>query len=211
MEEIELIVGDSSNIYEFSSKQVDLLNENWEGSWVVAAALGGEPILSGNLLKNIDIFNEDSLEGEDYKKSYKLFEGQDGEILEFNDDIITDNILSVSGRIYSTSGTTEVPTAYRYAYITIKGVFVPHTREIRIKTDADGNFTGEINLSNTLKTPANSFFIFQILPLESEQLTSGNTYFISVEVRQKNDLDELVFRKEVFQAKLKMKPQGVLS
>jgi hypothetical protein len=211
MEEISLILGDSSDIYEFSSKQVEVLDDRWEGSWVVAQTLGGTPVVQGDLIKNIDIYNEDSLVGEDYKKSYKLFEGQDGELLEFNEDVIADNITTVSGKIYTeASDGTKIGVANRYAYITVKGVFVPHTRELRIKTDADGNFTTDFDFGKTIKTPANSFFIFQILPLQSEQLTESS-YVVSVEVRQKDNDDNLIFRKEVFQSKLKMKAQGVLS
>lgn len=211
MEEIELIRADSSNIYEFSSKQVDLLDDGWEGSWVVAPTLGGEPVIQGDLIKNIDIYNEDSLVGEDYKKSYKLFEGEEGELFEFNEDIITDNITTVSGKIYTeASDGSKIGVANRYAYITVKGVFVSHARELRIKTDADGNFSTDFDFSKTIKTPANSFFIFQILPLDSEKLTE-DSYVVSVEVRQKNNDGVLIFRKELFQAKLKIKQQGVLA
>lgn len=210
MEEIELIRADSSNIYEFSSKQVSTLDDKWEGSWVVALTLGGAPVIQGNLIKNIDIYNEDSLTGEDYKKSYKLFEGETGEILEFNDDVIVDNITTVSGKIYTeASDGSKIGVANRYAYITIKGVFVPHSRELRVKTDVDGNFSTDFDFGESIKTPANSFFIFQILPLDSEQLIEDN-YVLAVEVRQKDANDTLMFRKELLQAKIKMKQQGVL-
>jgi hypothetical protein len=210
METFELIKGDSSDIWEFSSKQVDVLDDSWEGSWVVSETLGGEPVIEGDLIKNIDIFNDDSLIGEDYKKSYKLFEAEDGEVLEFNADVIdsTDtHLLTVQGRIINTSGD---PVPDRYAYITIKGVFVNASRELRVKTDANGEFSAVFDLSKTVKTPANSFFIFQILPLQSEQLTESS-YVVSVEVRQKNTSDELIFRKEVMQSKIKMKAEGVLN
>jgi len=211
MDSISLIIGDSSDIYEFSSKQVSSLDASWEGSWVISDTLGGTEKLTGSLVKNIDIYNEDSLVGEDYRKSYKLFEGLEGELLEFNTDTETDGIITVSGKIFIKSiAGTEVPVANRYAYITVKGVFVPYTREVRIKTAADGLFSVDIDLNKTVKTPANSFFIFQILPLESEQLTESS-YVVSVEVRQKDTNGTIIFRKEVFQSKLKMLAQGVLN
>jgi len=47
------------------------------------------------------------------------------------------------------------------------------------------------------------------MPLQSEQLEVG-TYYLSVEVKQKDDNDNIIFRREVLQAKLKMVKQGVL-
>jgi hypothetical protein len=44
---------------------------------------------------------------------------------------------------------------------------------MRIKTDSDGNFTYDFNIGPTIKTPANSFFIFQIMSLQSELLEEG--------------------------------------
>jgi hypothetical protein len=104
----------------------------------------------------------------------------------------------------------EIPETERYITITIKGVFVPFTREQRIKTDSDGNFTYDFNIGKTIKTPANSFFIFQIMPLQSEQLQVGKGYILSVEVKEKDTNDNIIFRREVLQAKLKITQQGVL-
>ncbi len=217
MEEILLIQGDSSDIWEFSSKQVSNLPSNWEGSWVVSDTLGGTPILEGTLTKNENIYNSDSLIGEDFRKTYKIFESTGLEKVVFNDDVISgaDNeICTVSGRMYHDStdadgNAIEVPEADRYITITLKGVFVDFSREMRIKTDANGNFTHDFNIGATIKTSADSFFIFQIMPLQSQQLTAGTTYVLSIEVRELDGNGEPIFRREVLTAKLKMLQQGV--
>jgi len=218
METIELIQGDSGDIYEFSSKQVINLPNNWEGSWVVSDTLGGTPILEGTLTKNENIYNSDSLIGKDFRKTYKIFESTGLEKVVFNDDVISgadNDICTVSGRIYHDStdadgNVIEVPEVDRYITITLKGVFVDFSREMRIKTGADGNFTYDFNIGATIKTPADSFFIFQIMPLQSQQLTAGTTYILSVEVRELDENGDPIFRREVLQAKLKMLAQGVL-
>ena len=214
MEEIELIVGDSSSIYEFSSKQVASLDDKWDGSWVVSDTLGGKPILEGVLVKNKDIFNADSLQGEELRKTYKIFEATELEKVQFNEDVISGETCTVSGKMYRDGTDTDgnvikIPEEDRYITVTIKGIFSGFKREQRIKTDSDGNFTYDFNIGKTVKTPANSFFIFQIMPLQSEQLEVG-TYYLSVEVKQKDDNDNIIFRREVLQAKLKMVKQGVL-
>ena len=212
MEQIELIVGDSSDLYEFSSKQVSELDDTWEGSWNVALTLGGTPVVSGSLIKNQDVLNDDSLEDEDFEKSYKIFKGEDNELIEFNADVITSSTATISGNIYTlnSDGIAHDPVQNRYAYITIKGIFSSYSRTERIKSDSNGDFSIDISLTQTVKIPANSYFIFQILPTDSVQLTE-KTYFVSAEIRQRDDLDNLIFRKEVLQSKLKMKDQGVLS
>jgi len=218
METINLIAGNSSDIYEFSSKQVLNLPGNWEGSWVVSDVLGGIPILEGILSKNINIYNLDSLIGEDFRKTFKIFEATNLEIVQFNNDIISgvDNeICTVSGRMYHDStdlngNAIEVPEANRYITITLKGVFVNYTRVMRIKTDINGNFSHDFNIGATIKTLADSFFIFQLMPLQSQQLASGSTFVLSVEVRELDVNGVPIFRREVLQAKLKMLAQGVL-
>jgi hypothetical protein len=215
METIELIKGDSSDIYEFSSKQVSSLTDKWEGSWVVSEALGSAPILEGTLVKNEDVMNEDSLQGEDFRKTFKIFESTELEKVRFEDDVINGQSCIVSGKMY-TEGTDvdgnpiEIPSAERYITITLKGVFVPFTREMRVKTDADGIFTYNFNIGKTVKTPTNSFFIFQIMPLQSELLEVGKGYILSIEVREKDANDVIIFRREVLQAKLKITAEGVL-
>jgi len=215
MDTITLIKGDSSDIYEFYSKEVTELDDNWEGSWVISENLGTTPIIQGNLIKNGDILNNDALIDEDYKKSYKLFESQEGELLRFTNETIStttnnNDTLSLAGFVYTeaTDG-TEVPVVNRYVYITIKGVFKKAERTLRVQTDENGEFTAVFDLNKTIKTPANSFFIFQILPHESEQLELGD-YMLSVEIRQDNGSGTLLFRKEVMQSKLKIQKQGVL-
>lgn len=210
MEEIELIIGDSSDLYEFSSKQVSSLDSSWEGSWVVSVTLGGTPITSGSLAKNPDILNEDSLVGEEVEKSYKIFKGEGNEIIDFNTDVLTGDTLTVSGNMYTLSSQTQTPVADQYAYITIKGIFSGNARTERIKTDINGDFSVDISLLETIKIPANSYFIFQILPSDSALLTES-TYYVTAEIRQKDQSQTLIFRKEVLQAKLKMKKQGVIS
>lgn len=216
MEEINLILGDSSDIYEFSSKQVDLLDATWEGSWVVSETLGSIPILEGDIVKNQDIFNVDSLVNEDFRKSYKIFETTEQEIVEFNADVIVGETCTVSGRIF-TNGVDgnddpiEIPETDRYITVTLKGTFVSYTREARLKTDANGEFTYDFNIGATVKTTANSFFVFQLTPLDSESLVVG-TYYLTVEVRQRDVAvtGNVIFRREVLQAKLKMTKQGVV-
>jgi hypothetical protein len=205
MEEISLIIGDSSSIYEFSSKQVSELDALWEASWVVSDTLGSTPILTGNLVKNEDIFNDDSLIGQDFRKTYKIFETDETEVVAFNPDIIVDSTCTVSGNM--TKG--GVAEADRYITITIKGIFVSYSREVRVKTDINGDFTYDFNIGPTVKTPANSYFIFQLSPLDSEQL-ENKSYILSVEVRQKDVSDNIIFRREVLTAKLKMTIQGVV-
>lgn len=215
MEEITCIVGDSGDIFEFSSKQISQLDNNWDGTWVISKTLGGEPILTGNLTKNNDIKKNDSLVDEDFRKTYKIFEPNSKEKVEFNDDKISGNYCIVSGMIY-TEGTDneglpiKIPEVDKYITITIKGVFVSYSRSQRVKTDAEGNFTYEFNIGETIDTPADSFFIFQLMPFESELLEVG-TYILSVEVKEKDINNKIIFRREVLQAKLKMTTQGVLS
>jgi len=205
MEEIILIKADSSDIYEFSSKQISLLDDKWEGKWTISSALGGTPILEGTLAKNTTILNDDSLENEDYKKSYEIFEGDKNDLVNITDETIDSGVLTLKGTI--TNSDVVVPD--KYLYITITGVFVPYTRTVRVKTNTNGEFVANIDLKPTIKTPENSFFIFQISPTQSELLEVG-TYFLSVQITHKNGADELIFRKEVLQAKLKIKQQGVL-
>jgi len=213
MEEIELIVGDSSPVFEFSSKQVDSLDDRWDGTWVISDTLGGTPILEGDLVKNEDIKNDDSLQGEEFRKTYKIFETTELEKVQFNEDVISGSTCTVSGKMYrdgtdSDGNTIEIPEEDRYITITIKGIFSGFKRDQRVKTDSNGNFTYNFNIGKTVKTPADSFFIFQIMPLQSEQLEVG-TYYLSVEVKQKDDNDNIIFRRETLQAKLRMITQGV--
>jgi len=218
METMTLIQGDSSDIFEFGSKQVPNLSDNWVGSWVVSDTLGGTTILEGTLIKNENIYNEDSLIGEDYRKTFKIFESTGLEKVQFNDDVISgtgNSICTISGNMYHNSkdaddNDIEVPESDRYITITIKGVFVDFSRTQRIKTDSDGNFTYDFNIGSTVKTPKDSFFIFQIMPLQSQQLESGSTYSLSVEVRELDSNGDPIFRREVLQTKLKILTQGVL-
>lgn len=123
MEEIYLIKGDSSDIYEFLSKEIPLLDDTWEASWAITKVIGENPIMTGALTKNLDIF------------------------------------------------------------------------------EANGT---------TIKTPANSFFIFQLTPSQTETLDIGK-YFIGVEIRQMDlGTNTPIFRKEVLQQKLVIKEQIVL-
>jgi len=215
MEEIELIIGDNSSIYQFSSKQVTLLDDRWSGSWAISKSIGGESILSGNLIKNDDIFNDDSIENEEFRKTYKIFETTEKEIVEFNEDIINHGSCIVTGRMF-TVGTDDdgnkvnIPEINRYITITLKSIFTKYTRSEMVKTDENGAFSFDFNIGATVKTKANSVFVFQLMPLESEQLEVGD-YFLSVEVKQRNDInDDIIFRREVLQAKLRMSIQGVL-
>jgi hypothetical protein len=212
MEEIELIKGDSSDLYEFSSKQVSELDTTWEGSWVVSASLGGTPVINGGLVKNKDVLNDDSLEGEEFEKTYKIFKGKGTELIEFNDDVVTGDTAIVSGNMYTLNadGETHDPVADTYVYVTIKGIFSGYSRTELVKTDVNGDFTINFSLAKTVKIPADSYFIFQILPTDSVQLT-GKTYYVSVEIRQRDDQSNLIFRKEVLRAKLRMQEQGVIS
>jgi len=212
---IELITGDSSDIYEFSSKQVKDLDTKWVGSWVVADTLGGTPVLTGALTKNENILNADSLQAQDFRKTFKIFEATNLEKVQFNDDVVSGSSCIVSGRMFHDSTDTsgakiEVNEANRYITITLKGVFVPFTREIRVKTDSNGLFTFNFNIGATIKTQAESFFIFQLMPLQSEQLVAGTTYSLSVEVKELDAAGVVIFRREVLQEKLKMLAQGVI-
>ena len=205
METIELIIGDSSDIYEFSSKEVPNLDEKWEGSWAIKEKIElEEEVLSGNLIKNDTIYNDDSLIGEDVKLSWKIFEGTSNHVVSINREEMQGEDYIVSGVITKEG----VPQENTYITITIKGKIVDYRRSTMVKTNDLGEFEAVLSLSNTIKRPANSFFIFQIMPLQSEML-EPKTYYISVEIRQKDENGDLVFRKEVMQNKLKMKNQGV--
>ena len=208
MDTITIIKADASDIFEFSSKQVEVLDSLWEGSWTVADELGGVPVLEGSLSKNENIMNSDSLEFEDFRKSYKIYETDDKELVRFNDDVILGTSCVVSGKMYKDGVDIEIPEVDRYITITLKGIFVTYSREIRLKTDANGEFSHNFNIGATIKTPANSFFIFQMMPLQSE-LLDIKTYIISIEVRQKDTEGIIVFRREVLQSKLKVTKQGV--
>jgi hypothetical protein len=214
METIELIKGDSSDIYEFSSKQVSNLSDNWEGSWVISDTLGSEAILSGELTKNENIYNDNSLIGEDFRKTYKIFEQTNLEKVVFNDNVINGSHCTVSGTMFrndtdSDGNAIEVPEYDRYITIILKGVFVDYSREQRIKTDVDGNFSYDFDIGSTIKIPENSFFIFQLMPLQSEQLEAGKTYVLTVEVREMDSNNSPIFRREVLQAKIKVTQEGV--
>ena len=206
MDEILMIRGDSSNIYEFSSKQVDVLDDSWSGSWAVSVTLGSSPILHGKLIKNNDILNDDSLINEEIKKAYRIFEPNTGDNVVFGPEMYDENQLTITGTAYDN---LKKPLPNKHIYINIKGIFALHSREIRIKTDINGVFTCIFNLNKTIRTPQNSFFIFQILPMDSQKLVE-QSYFVSVEVQQKNESGLLIFRKEVLQSKLKIKQQGII-
>ena len=206
MDEIVLIKGDSSDIYEFSSRQIDHLDDKWEGKWVVSQTLGSEPILQGNLIKNDTIYNNDSLIGEDYRKSFRIFEGKPTETIEFNDDVIEDGVLTVSGTILENTS----PVPFKYAFITVKGVFVNYSREVKVQADELGEFSVDISLDNTVKIPAESFFIFQISPAESATLEEGN-HSLTIEISQLNDVGEAIFRKELLQSRLKITKEGLIN
>lgn len=55
-------------------------------------------------------------------------------------------------------------------------------------------------------TPANSAFVHQILPSESQILAPGQKYWVTIEIKN----PALEYNQEVAQYKLKIKPQGVL-
>lgn len=55
-------------------------------------------------------------------------------------------------------------------------------------------------------TPANSAFVHQILPHESEILEPGIKYWVTIEIKNV----AIDYNAEVAQYKLKIKPQGVL-
>jgi len=55
-------------------------------------------------------------------------------------------------------------------------------------------------------TPANSAFVHQILPHESEILTPNIKYWVTIEIRN----NALHYNAEVAQYRLKIKPAGVL-
>ena len=213
MNTITIIKADASDIFEFASKQVEVLDSLWEGSWTVSEELGEVPVLEGTLSKNENIMNNDSLEFEDFRKSHKIYEADDKELVRFNDDVIVGTSCIVSGKMYkdevdANGDLIEVPEIDRYITITIKGIFVSYSREIRLKTDINGEFSHDFNIGATIKTPANSFFIFQMTPLQSE-LLKVKTYILSIEVRQKDALGAIIFRREVLQNKLKVTKQGV--
>jgi len=199
METIELIKGDSSSIFEFSNKQVPTLGDDWEGGWFVSEALGTKPILEGSLMKNSPIFNNDSLVGEEFRKTFKIFEGSETEKVQWNEDIIDEESAIISGIVHI----DNIPQPNRYITVQLKGIFSSFTRDIRIKTDEEGKFSYDFNIGNTVKTPENSFFLFQLMPLESE-LLEVKTYMISIEIRQLDNESKLQFRKVVMQAKLKI-------
>ncbi len=210
---MELIKGDSSDIFEFSSKQVDNLDSTWEGSWTISESLGSAPIIQGSLIKNENIYNNDSLIGEDYNISYKIFEPKDDMKVEFT-ETKANNISSISGKIFKivmvNDVETEVPYSDTYITFNYKGKFVKYTRTKMVKTDALGNFILDINPDKTVKIPQDTFFIFQLMPLQSEQLEEDKTYNLNIEVRQFDINNVLIFRKEVMQRKLKILKQGVL-
>lgn len=110
MEEITIIQGDSSDIYQFSSAEVATLDTNWTANYNVLAVLGDQSsmLLSGNLDKSVD----------------------------------------------------------------------------------------------------EAYFIFQLLPADTEQLDVGK-YYLSIQIQQDNGSGTLLFRKEVMQAKLIITKQGV--
>jgi hypothetical protein len=55
-------------------------------------------------------------------------------------------------------------------------------------------------------TPANSAFVHQILPHESQMLEPGKKYWVTIEIKN----DSIQYNAEVAQYKLKILPQGVL-
>ena len=135
--------------------------------------------------------------------------------MQFNDNIINGDICTISGKMYheetdDDGNPIEVPETDRYITITLKGVFVSYSREKRVKTDSEGKFSCDLNIGKTIKTPANSFFIFQIMPMQSEQLDIG-AYYLSVEVRQRDSDRNIIFRREVLTSKVKILQQGVYS
>ncbi len=74
MDEIILIKGDSSELYQFSSKDVPVLDSTWEGKWAVSSKLGDASILEGNLTKNDVIYESDSTTVKTPANSYFIFQ-----------------------------------------------------------------------------------------------------------------------------------------
>lgn len=74
MDEIYLIKGDSSDIFEFLSKEVPLLDDTWEASWAITLKMGDTPIMTGALTKNADIFNVDGVTVKTPANSFFIFQ-----------------------------------------------------------------------------------------------------------------------------------------
>jgi len=201
----ELIKGDSSDIWEFYSKEIPELDNFWSGKWVISENLGDNIILQGELTKNKNIYYNNSLINEDFRKTYIIFEELKTEEVIFNNDIIENNKVTISGNI----NINLVPEINKYITIKIKGIFTESKREIRVKTDKLGNFSCIFDLSPTVKTSENSFFIFQLSPTDSEKL-NVSTYSLSIEIKQEDINSKVIFRKEILQTKLKILQQGVL-
>lgn len=116
---IEIVQGDSSDIYTFESADISVFDAEWSASWAVTSKLGESPLLTGDLDKN--------------------------------------ELIPASG--------------------------------------------------NDPEVPAGSYFILQLSPADTEQLSPG-TWYVTVQVKRTVS-GTLVFRREVMQQKIKIKPQGV--
>lgn len=74
MEEIYLIKGDSSDIYEFMSKDIPVLDAEWEATWAISPKLGQAAIQSGTLLKNQTIYEADQVTVKTPANSFFIFQ-----------------------------------------------------------------------------------------------------------------------------------------
>lgn len=74
MEEIYLIKGDSSDIYEFMSKEIPTLDASWTGSWAISNKLGQAAIQVGALSKNQTIYEADQVTVKTPADSFFIFQ-----------------------------------------------------------------------------------------------------------------------------------------
>ena len=62
-----------------------------------------------------------------------------------------------------------------------------------------------LNDDGTVKVPANKYFVLQISPDESKLLTSDTKYWFVVQIKN----DDLGYKQELIQCRLKAKKQGI--
>lgn len=206
---VELIKGDSSDIFEFSTKDVPILDDRWVGTFAVKTNLIDDiAVVSGALTKNPIIYNEDSLVGSELDIETELFQPDDKKETVTEISYITDEInktATVTGTILL-NGSVVVE---RWVYITIIDKFnTKNKRRSKVKSDVNGEFSLLFSTDVTIKHNANEFLIFQLTPQQSE-LLEPEKYNLVVEIQQLDINDNIIFRKEVMQEKLVVSQEGI--
>ena len=75
------------------------------------------------------------------------------------------------------------------------------SRSVKAVTTSDGTFSAELYLGDTIKQEAGQGFVF-VIPEDITSALDKGRYMLTITVSKTNNLDEVVFCKEIIQTKL---------